>query len=177
MKRIYIVFLVLLTAATTMAAIALFSQPKIGVVDFKRLVNEFQGMKDATREYEKKMKGWNATNDSLTNEIKAELSDYYADSAFLSTAERVNREQKILILRNKYVEFTQGLEANAQNEDQEMTVAVVNQVLAFVEKFGNENGYDVILGKNEGDDVLFKKVELDITDEVLSELNKSYEGF
>ena len=156
---------------------ALFSTPKIGVVDFKRLVNDFQGMKDATHEYEKKMKGWNQTADSLTNEIKIELGDYYADSAFLSKEERLERETRIIGLRNRYMEFSQGLEANAQSEDEQMTVAVVNQVLTFVEKYGLDHGYDVILGKNEGDDVLYKRAEMDITDELLQELNRNYEGF
>src|SRR3989338_2010053 len=150
--------------------------PSVAVVDFKRLVNEYQGMLEATQEYEDKMVQWNHMNDSLSNEIKMALEDYYADSAYLSKNELALVEGKIVAMRNKYVEFTQGLEANAQLEDQKMTSEVVAQVLSFVDKYGAENGYDVILGRNEGNDVLYKSTKLDITNELIAALNYNYGG-
>ncbi len=150
--------------------------PRIGVVDFKRLVNDYQGMMDAQQDYENKMVEWNNLNDSLSNEIKMALQDYYADSAFLSKEEMIRQEKRIIAMRNNYVEFTQGLDANAELEDQKMTSEVVNQVLSFVDKYGIENGYDVIMGRNEGNYVLYKNAEWDITDEVLAQLNLNYEG-
>lgn len=175
-KTIQIVGGISIVMALLFSVMSYYSAPKIGVIDFKRIVNEYQGMKNATLEYEEKMKGWNSTGDSLSNLVKIELIDYYADSALLSDEELKKREAKIINMRNKYFEFTKGLEANAQQEDEKMTLEVVNQVLSFVEKYGNENGYDVILGKNEGNDVMYKRASLDITDEVLNALNMNYEG-
>ncbi|MBC9812763.1 OmpH family outer membrane protein [Crocinitomicaceae bacterium CZZ-1] len=177
MKKTHYFLIGAVIISTSIAVYSFFATPKIAVVDFKRLVNDYQGMKDATLEYEKKMTGWNTTSDSLTDAIKNELSDYYADSAFLSKQERVNRETKIISMRNKFMEFSKGLEENAMAEDQKMTIEVVNQVLSFVEKYGNDKGYDVILGKNEGDEVLYRKASMDITNELLQALNRNYEGF
>lgn len=151
--------------------------PKIGAVDFKRLVSEYDGMKDATKEYEDKMVEWNHLNDSLSNEIKMAVEDYYADSAFLSKEEMLHQERRIIAMRNDYVEFTQGLDVNAQQEDQKMTAEVVNKVLSFVEKYGDRNGFDAIIGRNDGNYVLYKNVEIDITDELLKELNLDYAGY
>lgn len=158
-------------------SIATYSNsPKIAFVDFKRLVTEYKGMKDATRDYESKMKDWNKISDSISDEVKIALSDYYADSAVMSSDEIRASESKIIRLRNKYVEYAQGLDAAAVEEDQKMTVEVVNQVLRFVEKYGDENAYDGIIGRNEGNDVLYKSVDFDITDELLKELNLNYNG-
>ena len=46
----------------------------------------------------------------------------------------------------------------------------------FVAEYGEENGYTYIFGSNESANIMYAKEGLDITDEILKELNESYGG-
>ena len=64
----------------------------------------------------------------------------------------------------------------ASQEDSEMTSQVIEQVNAYITKFGQDNGYQIIMAATEYGNVAYADESLDKTDKVLEGLNNSYNG-
>ncbi len=66
-----------------------------------------------------------------------------------------------------------GVEEKAlQAEGQKQIDTLVKEVKAFIKDYGKTNGYTFILGSNEAGSVLYGADATDITETILSALNK-----
>ena len=118
-------------------------------------------MKEARELYQKKEQQWQAELDTLQ-------ADYQrARMAGLSEVELVHFAQNIQ-------QYSQQVAQSAEEEDRKMTQAVLDQINAFVESYGQEQGYDLILGTTLDGNILYAREVLDITEEVLDALNRQY---
>ncbi len=149
---------------------------RIGVVQMEKLVYEFKGMKEATAKYTSKLDKWNAESDSLQSRLKQMYDQIKLDS-LSNDKEKLNRDVKAFVLfRQSYVDYTQNMQANAENEDKQMTIGVVNQVNEYIKKFAEEKGYDIILCNSQTQSVGYAKEQNDITPEILAFANAGFEG-
>jgi len=170
-------FYILLILVVSVGGYSFFSannQPKIGVVDFNRLVMEFDGMQDAMYLYEQKAASWENHGDSLQTAMSVLVNDLETNE--YSEEVVYKKEYELILLRNTFAQLQEQIGAVAQEEDQKLTSAVLLQVMDFVKIYGEDNGYDVIYGSNQDQYVLYRSNEFDITDVVLAELNKNYSG-
>ncbi len=149
-------------------------QPKVAVIDFNLIVMEFDGMKEAMKSYEAKAKVWEKEMDSLQKNMNAVVLDL--ESNEYSKEEIFKKESLLIKMRNAYTKYKTHISNKAQEEDNKLTTSVISQVTEFIEAYGSKNGYDIIYGKNEGNYILYKSNEFDITDKVLAELNNDYSG-
>lgn len=172
-KKFYIILIVLI-GILSFNIYSHLQRPKIGVVDFNRVVMEFDGMKEAMALYQEKAFEWESRIDTLQTQMNLLVKDLESNEY----PEEVvyNKEYELITLKKKHDQLQEQLSVEAQQEDYKLTTAVLNQVMDFVDDFGKENGYDVIYGKNEGNTVLYKSEEIDITDVVLNEMNSEYNG-
>lgn len=77
---------------------------------------------------------------------------------------------------NNVVQYNEAVTSKYKEEEDKMLQGVLNQVNSFVEKYGKEKGYDIILGTTLSGSMLYGENTMDITDEVLAELNKNYQN-
>jgi outer membrane protein len=61
-----------------------------------------------------------------------------------------------------------------EEKDLEITQKVLNQINSFVKVYAQKNGYKLIIGTTEDGNLMYADETLDITDDVLSELNIKY---
>lgn len=152
----------------------LFDDKKIAYVQSDRLVNEYMGMKESRNLFQGKADIWQANIDTLQSDFTRALETYQNEFDGLTQKERKEREESLYRQEKKLVEYKQVMEQQAKEEDLEMTQGVLNQINSFVETYGDENGYDIILGTTYSGNLLYGRGMLDITDELLKALNKSY---
>lgn len=149
---------------------------KIGVIQMEELVYDFEGMKEATEEYTNKMNQWEAESDSLKKGLDQLLYDIKLDSINQEGEKSKTDKQNFMLLRQKYYTLQQNTGARAQEEDQKMTLAVMGQLNEYVEVFGEEKGYDIIITNTQLNNVGYVKGSVDITKEVLTYANAKYNG-
>lgn len=165
------------TVAVVLVAVFFFtggSQKRIAVVRSNAIIHGYAAMKDAQERYENKQKAWQSSVSTLENELQTEVASYRAVYASLSKEELQQREQTLEQKRNNYVQYTQTLQEKAAKEEQDMMQGVFNQINSFVEQYGKEHGYDIILGTTSAGNVLYGTTSVDITDDVLKALNNAY---
>lgn len=156
-----------------------FSGPakKIGIVRMEKVVYEYDGMKEATKAYEKKVGQWKKDSDSLATILRTLYSEMKSDSVTGNTV-KLNQDLRLFYLyRNSYVELNHAIEQKTQETDTEMTSSVITQLNAHMIDYAKENGYDLILCNNPQYQAIgFSKDNYDISGAFLEYANKRYNG-
>lgn len=158
----------------TAGFIASKSVPRIGVIRSDQLVYEYSGMKEAQDKYKGKREAWELEADSLDREFNAAVGKYKSEEQSLSASRRLERQQELALLQQSLTQHKSNLAEKAAKEDQELTEGVLSQINEFVENYGKEHGYDVVLGTDGTGNILHSDDYLDITDQVLDALNRSH---
>lgn len=154
----------------------IFNKKKIAYVRSTELVYGYLGMQEAQRDFQQKSQIWQANVDTLQQDYQVSFSKYSSESATLSKDEKTEREKILIQQQESLMNYTQTINAKMKEEDKKTTEGVLNQINSFVEEYGKENGYEVILGTTLSGNLLYGDEAIDITKEVLEELNKTYKG-
>jgi outer membrane protein len=158
-------------------AVYVFSIPqKLVYVDSAKLVNEYKGMVDARAVYQKKAATWKANIDTLSSEVQLQIMNYEKESSKFTAKERQLSEELIRTKQKQLMEYQQALNTQAKQEDVKMTGEVVQQINAYLKKYGEENGYKIVMAATEYGNIAYADEGLDITADVLAGLNKEYSG-
>lgn len=166
--------LVLLLA--TVCYTLFFNAEKVAYVDSNKLINGYQGMVDARQVYQKKASGWKANIDTLASEVQQAIFKYEKESSKMTARERELSKELIRNKQKQLADYQQALNTQAQQEDSQMTSDVIIQMNAYIKKYGEENGYKIILAATDYGNLAYADEALDITDEVLEGLNQEYKG-
>jgi outer membrane protein len=133
-------------------------------------------MIDARAAYQQKATGWKANIDTLANEVQQQIFAYEKESAKVSSREKALMQELIRTKQKQLMEYQQAMNTQAQQEDAKLTGEVVSQVNAYLKKYGEANGYKIVMAATEYGNIAYADEALNITDEVLAGLNKEYKG-
>jgi len=95
---------------------------------------------------------------------KKSLSEQSAQEIYASLMEN---QQKIYELRDRYAE-------ELQQSELDMNVVLLDSVMNFLDRYNAKYKFDYILGFNKGGNILYANDTLDITNDVIRELNEEY---
>lgn len=157
-------------------AIALIGceQEKTAYVDTTRLIQDYQEMKDVEAEFEVRSTALKAELDSIGRGFQAEVQEYQAQAPTLSESEREQRGKELMQQQQQLQQQQQIRSQQLRQESGEAIDTLVSKVKDFVADYGERNNYTYIFGSNETANIMYAKEGLDITDEILVELNEAY---
>ncbi len=95
---------------------------------------------------------------------KKAISDQSAQEIY---GQLQQNQQSIYQLRDKYA-------AELQQSEMDMNVALIDSVMNFLKRYNDKYKFDYILGFTKGGNILFANDTLDVTKDVIIELNKAY---
>lgn len=147
---------------------------KIAYVDSARILNEYKGSAEAKKAYQDKAKLWQTNIDTLTNEVRRSIQKYEKSLAIMSKKEQEMAKQLIQTKQKQLGDYQRGIQENAKQEDGKLTQTIVAQINAFLMKYGKKNNYKIILIANQSGTIAYAREGLDITSEVIDQLNKEY---
>ena len=172
-------------------AVFLLSQPvfsqdvssiRIGVVDMNKLLQEapqYQDMQSAIEEeFAPKVRDIEA-KESAFNEARDKLQK---DNLALSNDERQNASLKLTSDQRELEYLAKSFQEDRNNRIQIETNKIIVETINVVNKFGRDNGYDLII--NEGrisqntilnGGTLYKGASVDITNEIAKVLEKNFQ--
>lgn len=175
-NRGFILMAVVLAALVGYVVYLHRSVPKIGYVKTGVLVEKYKGMKDATKELEKKMEKWQANVDTLQMNYQKSVDGYNGKYSKLSTKERAELKQMIDRQEEAIAGYVQNIEKQASEENVKLTKGVLAQLNTYIKKYAEQQRYDMIYGITTEGNILYGKDALDITDQILLGANNEYTG-
>jgi outer membrane protein len=167
---------VVLIALIVFNLVTYFYKPKMAYVRSHDLIEKYQGTIEARMEFEKKKNGMTANVDSLKMDFERAKNQYINTAAKLSANERMQQEKSLTQQQGQLIQYSNAIDQKIEEEDNKMMQEVLNQINSFVEGYAVKNNYSVILGTTLSGSLLYGDKSLDVTDNLLVELNNHYKG-
>lgn len=144
-------------------------------VDVNKLLDGYKRTSIVRAEFEKKAASMNANVDSLLGDWQQELKDYEKERSSMSKKELALKQELLGNKQNQINSYQQAIQKQLQEEDQKVTQTVINDINSFVKEYGKEKGYRIILGATGAGTIMYANEEADLTEEILDQLNASFD--
>lgn len=166
-------------SALAAAIIALFvmvlqKPADVVFVDAQKLVVGYKGMQAARAQFESKASVWKANLDTLQQELQIRSKEYKEKIGTLNARERQLTEELLQTKQQQLINYEQAIQEKFQKEDQELSKKVLDEVNAYIKKFGEQKGYTIILAATQYGNIAYAEKGIDVTEEVLNGLNNEY---
>lgn len=151
-----------------------FGQAKLGYVDSQRVLSGYAPALDAQKKLEAENNQWAQELQRMQEQIKSLQDRLEQQSLLLSEAKKRESAQEIQNLLLKAQQFQNekwGEEGEFFRRRAELLKPVFDKINAVIAQLGDEGGYDFIFDTQAGA-LLYAQPKYDLTDEVLSRLEK-----
>ncbi|MFH1313579.1 MAG: OmpH family outer membrane protein [Candidatus Eisenbacteria bacterium] len=145
---------------------------KIGFVNASVLFQQYSVAREAEEAYGKELEEINKQVAEMEIVLRS-LADTLEARKYLFSEERLKEKTKELERKQQeYVKFRQDAEMTAARRNDELSGPIVAAIEEATKRVAEKEGFDLVLDAGPGI-VVYSKPELDITDEVLEDLEVS----
>ena len=151
---------------------------RLGYIDSARIWNEYKDAQEAQQRFDRQVQGWRdeaAEKEKAVNTLRQQVKDQSPVMSALKRQELDSSLQKAISDYEKFVQDVWGQDGRAAQENARATDEIVNQVRRAVEKVAGQKGLDLVLDVT-GGFVIYADKTLDLTNDVLAELNANAAG-
>ena len=159
-KALFILNLFLISIIVIFIFLTFNSQPKVVYVDNVKIFNDFNMTKELKLSGEKEFNSRKTYLDSLSSKLQS--------------SEIPPQEKKILM--QEFIQKKEELEQFNQIFASEQSSKIWARIKSYTTEFSKENKYKLIIGSENKSNVLFADEDIDVTDDLLTYINKKYEG-
>lgn len=171
-------------AALATACLALWAvgpaaaQTRVGYIDSGRIWLEYKTAQEAQQRFDRQVQGWRdeaSEKERIVADLRKEVRD---QSPVLSALKRQEQQAALDRAISEYEGFVQevwGANGRAAQENTRATEEIVVYVRRAVEKIAGQKGLDIVLDATSGY-IIYADKNLDLTNEVLAELNANATG-
>lgn len=157
-----------------LTCIHFFTSEKIAYIDNGLLLNKYQGIADAHKEFENKTKSWGANVDTLGAEMERTLKKYEKERSSLSEKERKLQEELLQNKQHQYIQYRDAMQKKAKEEENGISLKALAKLDEFIKEYGEKHHYKIILGATNTGNVIYAEKTLNITDAIIEEANRRY---
>jgi outer membrane protein len=153
--------------------------PKQGIVyvNIDSVIFNFNMFSDRRMELMAKQKNAEAELNSKGTQYEKGVKDYQdkVNKGLVTRATAAQMEQGLVQQQQELVTLRDKLQSNLVEEEQVMNRQVLEYITKFIEENKTQYNYQFILGKSFGGPVLYSNSSLEITQQLLTALNKKYQ--
>lgn len=147
-------------------------QNKMAYVDTTVLIQEYSEMKRVEADFTQRSESLKRELDSAAQGFQQEVMAFRENMATMSEAERQVAQEE-LMQKQQMLQQEQQMRSGQLREEGDVVIdSLINQVKDFVKEYGEENDYTYIFGSNESANIMYAEEGMDITQEILQELNE-----
>ncbi|GAA0752900.1 OmpH family outer membrane protein [Psychroflexus lacisalsi] len=150
-------------------------QDKTAYVDNTVLIQDYYKMKTTEARFEKKSQKLSEELDSVAGEFQKEVQEFQEGMNRMSTKDRERRQSELMQKQQRLQQRQQQQSQMLRQESDQAIDSLITEVKDLVSEYGEEKGYAYIFGSNESANIMYAKEGLDITEEVLEEINSGRE--
>lgn len=150
------------------------SGPKIGFVDNSELINSYDEKKDVEARLQLKINAYEQRRDSIQKAFQFEVNEAELRAKRMSQREIQELSQEIQQRSQMLAQRDQFEQQQIASESQALNDSLIAKIKQFVGDYAEANGYDYVLGSNEGGSVLYGSPAQDLTQLILAQMNEAY---
>ena len=149
-------------------------KPKIAFIRSARVLEKYHGMKEAQRLYNQKLQEWQRNADTLQARYQKQLATIQKKAAKWSEGEKRSHEFALQQMQAKMGQYQQEIERLSAEENDKLIQGALNQLNSVVQEYAKARDFDLVLGVTLSGNIMYGDDYIDITEEVISHLNKTY---
>jgi outer membrane protein len=174
MRRTMILTAVILVLAIAGGAGSARGETKIGYINSEQVMEQSKEAQTALAGFNRDVDGWNQEAIERRKELDDLARELGQQSPMFSDAKRLEKEQDHQRKLTEYDQFVQsvwGPNGLVVKRNEEVLRPIVTKIQTILAKIGADRGYDIIFDAADGN-VLYADQPLDLSQEVIDELNK-----
>jgi outer membrane protein len=149
---------------------------KVGFVDTKYIIENYRTASDAQRAFDTEIAKYKHNADSLKTIYDQAMSEFESQKLMLSEQGKAAKLIEINQLKKQYDDYTTevwGTGGKMEQKNRELITPIVQKIQAAVQTIALKEGFSLVLDASDAK-IVYAQTDLDITNEVLDELNKEY---
>ncbi|MGI0106048.1 OmpH family outer membrane protein [Salinimicrobium sp. WS361] len=146
---------------------------KTAYVDTTVLIQEYSEMKEVEADFSQRSESLKRELDSAAQGFQQEVMAFRDNAATMSEAERQAAQDELMRKQQMLQQQQQMRSGQLRQEGDQVIDSLITKVKDFVKVYGEENDYTYIFGSNESANIMYAEEGLDITQEILKELNEN----
>lgn len=150
---------------------------KIGYIDSERIFNEYKAVSEAQAQFDRDVEAWKKEAEQTERELQSMQEELESQRLLLSEGALQEKQMALQTMASEYERFIQsvwGPTGRIAQRNAELTRPIMDKVRQVVDKLAAEQGYSLIFDAADGN-IVYGEKSLDLTDQVLTELNKDVE--
>lgn len=147
------------------------NRQKLGFIDVKKVFENFDMKKEMQKKYFDQMGSKKKTIDDMGFELQ-KMSIELESSAKPEQA----KMETFLAKRKQYMELVKVYDEEDQKVNTEYDTQVIQRMNEYIKQYGDENGYELILGSMGNGNIMQAREHLDLTVEITKYVNTKYAG-
>jgi outer membrane protein len=147
-------------------------------VNIDTVIFKFDMFADRRNEFVTKQKNAESELNSKAALYDKGVKDYQdkVNKGLVTRATAAQMEQGLLQQQQELVTLRDKLQSTLVEEEQVMNRQILEYITKFIEENKSQYNYQFILGKSFGGPVLYSDSSLDLTEQIVSALNKKYQS-
>ncbi|MFO8066762.1 MAG: OmpH family outer membrane protein [Bacteroidales bacterium] len=146
----------------------------VAYVDSDDLIDNFYLSDVLTTELDAERRRMENEFSRKQRKFQEEVEKFQRDvqTSAISADNAQQKEQELMAAQQELYELNEIYSERLLAKEMEMQTQLTDSISAFLERFNSDKDYDLIFGYARGGGILFANPELDITEEVMEELQK-----
>ncbi|MEM9075568.1 MAG: OmpH family outer membrane protein [Bacteroidota bacterium] len=151
-----------------------FQKSELAYVDINKLVEGYERTKVERMEFNKKAETLKANVDSLMTGWETDLKSYEKERLSMSKKEIQLKQELLKNKQQQISNYQKAVQNQLKEEDQRLTQTVINDINDYLQEYGKQEGYRIILGAKGDGNLMYAEEASDLTEIILEDLNNSY---
>jgi outer membrane protein len=148
----------------------------VGYVNSDTIMEHYDLVQDLKSKIETKEKLANDSFNMQQKNFEAEVNDYQrkVQANTLSIAQAQATEKYLGQKQQNLSALKEDLTQKLSNDELKMNTELIDSIMNFLKRFNRKHNYDYVFGFAKGSNILYANDSLDITKEVLKDINNEY---
>ncbi|ELR69329.1 hypothetical protein C900_05109 [Fulvivirga imtechensis AK7] len=146
----------------------------IGYINADSVLKNYDFFKEMQEKLQKKGEKLEVEYQNRAQGLQKEVNDYQRNVNNLTIGQAKALEENLMKKQQNLRLYQESLAQELMKEESKVNRELYEKVTAFIEEYSNKNGLEMVVKYNQGSDVLYANNGMDITQAVISGLNKQY---
>ncbi len=138
------------------------------------LMAQYQMFVDEQAVMEKKTKDAESNLVAEQKKFEKEANEFQQRAQYLTITDKEAKQEKLYREQQRLMQLEQTLSADLQKEESEVNKRIFDTIEAYLVEYAKERNYTYVLSYTRGGGIWFANKDLDITAEIVKELNELY---
>lgn len=148
--------------------------PKIAYVNSDTLLANYDYFKDKQAALEKKATQLQSEYENRAKGLQSEISTFQRTAGQMTINQAKAAEEDLRKKQQNLMQYQQNLSSQLMQEESKVNEELYQNVSEYLKELGKNKDFEVVLTYTKGSGVLYADDSLDITQQVLADLNERY---